>query len=64
MNEESAEQWLDQSARASQRWPRTNRNRGVAVSGERSMTGLEYDYNVRFDFPRRLESAAAVADSF
>jgi immunity protein 52 of polymorphic toxin system len=28
------------------------------------MTGLKYDYNIRFDFPRRLESAAAVADRF
>jgi hypothetical protein len=28
------------------------------------MTPLEYDYNIRFDFPRRPESAPAVAEKF
>lgn len=28
------------------------------------MTPLEYDYNIRFDFPRRPESAAAVTEKF
>ena len=28
------------------------------------MMPLEYDYNIRFEFPRRPESAAAVAERF